>query len=72
MSTFYWEGTSGAEAGEDPGGRGMLHRESCRGGTLSLGVEIGPGEERSLFHCCHEEGRRGQMQGWVKPSFLPF
>ena len=31
-----------------------------------------PGEERSLFHCCHEEGRRGQMQGWVKPSFLPF
>ena len=72
MSTFYWEGASGAGAGEGPGGRGMLHRGSCQEGPLSLGVKIGPGEERSLFHCCQEWGRRGQMQGWVKPSFLPF
>ena len=49
MSTFYWEGTSGAGAGEDPGGRGMLHRESCRGGTLSWGWRLALGKRGPSF-----------------------
>lgn len=57
----YWEGASGAGAGPVQEVEGMVHRESCWEDPLSLGGEMGPGKECSLYHCCEEEDRRRQM-----------
>lgn len=70
MSTFYWEGTSGAGAVKTLEGGECSTEKVVGGGTLSLGVETGPGEERSLFIVVKRRAGGGR-QGWVEPSFLP-